>query len=306
MKRKKNKRVNKIPYLILIILLILGFKYLNINKVTKSENYLELEQIGYSKDEINNILKLDDNYIESITNLEYRENIYELMTQKYFILSKLERYISLINNNTNIKDVIELINTDRDYTFYTNIKATNLDKDHLMLVNKYHNLDKNYVPSNLSNVINGNGQVLDFVNQSLSKMYNDAKELGLNLFAQSNYRSYARQETLYNNYVKSKGQVAADRESARPGFSEHQTGLAIDFIIPGQTLEQFYLSNEFIWLKDNAYKYGFILRYPEDKENITGYIYEPWHYRYVGKEVAQYIYENDITFDEYYAYFIEE
>lgn len=305
MKKKKNKRINKIPYLILLILLILGFKYLNIDSVTKSETYLELEEIGYSSDEITNILKLDEDYIESITNLEYEENVYELMTEKYFILSNLERYINLIKT-TNIKDVIELVNTDRDYSFYTNIQSTNLDKDYLMLVNKYHNLDNDYVPNNLVNVINGNGQVLNIVNNELTEMYNDAKELGLNLFAQSNYRSYSRQETLYNNYVKSKGQVAADRESARPGHSEHQTGLAIDFIIPGQTLEQFYLSNEFIWLKDNSYKYGFILRYPEDKENITGYIYEPWHYRYVGKEVAQYIYENDLTFDEYYAYFIEE
>ena len=305
MKKKKNKKINKIPYLILLILLILGFKYLNIDSITKSKTYLELEEIGYSSDEITNILKLDERYIDAITNLEYNKYIYSLMIEKYFILSNLERYINLIDT-TNIKDVIELVNTDRDYTFYTNIQSTNLDKDYLILVNKYHNLDNDYVPSNLVNVINGNGQVLNMVNNSLTEMYNDAKELDLNLFAQSNYRSYARQETLYNNYVKSKGQVAADRESARPGHSEHQTGLAIDFIIPGQTLEQFYLSNEFIWLKDNSYKYGFILRYPEDKENITGYIYEPWHYRYVGKEVAQYIYENDLTFDEYYAYFIEE
>jgi zinc D-Ala-D-Ala carboxypeptidase len=305
MKKKKKKRINKIPYLIILIILIVGFKYLNINEISKSETYIKLENIGYNKEEITNILKLDEELVTVVTNRDYEEKIYELINEEYFILSRLDRYINLIDT-TNIKDVIELVNTDRDYSFYNNINMVDLSKDYLVLVNKYHNLDKDYVPSSLVNVLNGNGQVLEVVNSSLTEMTNAAKELNLNLFAQSNYRSYARQEYLYNNYVKTKGQEAADRESARPGHSEHQTGLAVDFIIPGQTLEQFYLSNEFLWLKDNSYKYGFILRYPEDKENITGYIYEPWHYRYVGKEVAQYIYENDITFDEYYAFFIEE
>lgn len=304
MKKKKKKRRNKLPYLILIILMAIGFKYLNINKNTKSDNYIKLETIGYNENEITNILKLDNKYIEEILKYDYNENIYKLMNDEYFILNKLDRYLTI--NSNNIREIVELINTNRDYTFYTNIKMSNLNKDNLVLVNKYNKLDNDYVPGNLVNVINGNGQVRNIVNDALTEMYNDAKEINLNLFAQSNYRSYARQEYLYNNYVKSKGQTLADRESARPGFSEHQTGLAIDFIIPGQTLEEFHLSDEFEWLKDNAYKYGFILRYPESKENITGYIYEPWHYRYVDKEVAKYIYENNITFDEYYAYFVEE
>ena len=99
--------------------------------------------------------------------------------------------------------------------------------------------------------------------------------------------------------------VEADLKAARPGYSEHQTGLALDITTRLAEDEEFVNTEEFSWLKENAHKYGFILRYPEGKENITGYSYEPWHYRYVGIDVATKIYNENITFDEYYAYYIE-
>ena len=105
--------------------------------------------------------------------------------------------------------------------------------------------------------------------------------------------------------VRIDGVEAADTYSARPGFSEHQLGYSID-LTNGESVpfEEFHNTKEYEWLKDNAYKYGFILRYPKDKEYITGYIFEPWHIRYVGYDIAKYIYENNITYEEYYAYFI--
>ena len=93
--------------------------------------------------------------------------------------------------------------------------------------------------------------------------------------------------------------------SARPGYSEHQTGLVIDIDNYNDDYENFDKTKEFEWMNNNSYKYGFILRYPKGKTDITGYDYESWHYRYVGKEIAKYIYENNITFDEYYAKFID-
>ena len=93
--------------------------------------------------------------------------------------------------------------------------------------------------------------------------------------------------------------------AALPGYSEHQTGLAFDVMTSTSTTETFENTKEYEWLKNNAYKYGFILRYPKDKEDITGYAYESWHYRYVGKEIAKKIKEENITYDEYYAYYIE-
>ncbi|HDR5155677.1 TPA: M15 family metallopeptidase, partial [Bacillus anthracis] len=120
---------------------------------------------------------------------------------------------------------------------------------------------------------------------------------GIYLNAFSTYRSYWSQNRLYWNYVSNYGQDPTDTFSAKPGFSEHQTGLCIDitneenFLIQG--------TREGDWLAENSYRFGFIIRYPLGKEDITGIEYEPWHIRYVGEEAAKYIYENGITLEEY-------
>lgn len=126
---------------------------------------------------------------------------------------------------------------------------------------------------------------------------------GIHLQAFSTYRSYDYQVTLYNRYVNRDGVEAADRYSARPGYSEHQTGLAFD--IGEVNHEKHWASSTFgsteaaKWLRSHAHKYGFILRYPEGKEDITGYMHESWHYRYVGKQVAGEIFKKNITLEEY-------
>ena len=130
--------------------------------------------------------------------------------------------------------------------------------------------------------------------------------LGLNIWATSAFRSYDKQLSNYNHYLEQDSVAEVDSYCARAGFSEHQTGLVVDVIVPGGGLDDFQYTDEYQWLREHAHEYGFILRYPEDKENITGYIFESWHYRYVGEEAAKYIYEQGITFDEYHAYFIEK
>jgi LAS superfamily LD-carboxypeptidase LdcB len=138
-------------------------------------------------------------------------------------------------------------------------------------------------------------------------MRNVAKnEKGYNIVISSSYREYADQKELYDRRKKDKGEKEADKFAARPGHSEHQLGLAIDLDLYGKTYEKFEDTEEYAWLLENCYKYGFILRYPKDKEDITGYSFESWHYRYVGKEVAKYIHENNITFDEYYEYYLNK
>lgn len=98
-----------------------------------------------------------------------------------------------------------------------------------------------------------------------------------------------------------------DRPLLRPrGYSEHQTGLALDVIAPGGTLNGFKNTQQFVWMRDNAHRFGFILRYGDGMEYITGYKFEPWHYRYVGVDAATFIYENDLTFEEYYAYYVKK
>lgn len=138
---------------------------------------------------------------------------------------------------------------------------------------------------------------------ALDEMIAAAKVSGFELVPFSGFRSYEYQNTLYTNYVNRDGKEAADRYSARPGYSEHQTGLSFDIGEKGR--EDLWLTNEFgeteagQWLVNNAHTYGFILRYPEGKESITGYMYESWHFRYLGKELAQKVYESGLTLEEY-------
>ncbi len=139
--------------------------------------------------------------------------------------------------------------------------------------------------------------------EALIEMFEASKEDGIELAGVSGYRSYAIQKTLYENYVKRDGEEAANRYSAKPGHSEHSTGLAMDVAgISGKCAANncFANTDEAKWLAEHAHKFGFIIRYPEGKEEITGYQYEPWHLRYVGKELAQILTENAWTMEEFF------
>lgn len=132
-------------------------------------------------------------------------------------------------------------------------------------------------------------QVRQLISPALEQMFADAKSAGVPMMLSSGYRSYSFQTSLYNGYVKSHGQAEADTFSARPGFSEHQTGLAVDVEpLDGScdVSQCFADTPSGKWVAAHAYEYGFIMRYPSDKVAITGYMYEPWHFRYVGKELA--------------------
>jgi D-alanyl-D-alanine carboxypeptidase len=137
---------------------------------------------------------------------------------------------------------------------------------------------------------------------ALESMFAASKESGHELRAVSGYRSYQRQSELFNAKVKAKGEVEAEKWVARPGTSEHQTGLSMDIssLNYGNKLEQgFDQTNEFQWLSQNAFKFGFILRYPANKEDITKHSYEPWHYRYVGIDVATEMVKRGLCFEEF-------
>lgn len=131
---------------------------------------------------------------------------------------------------------------------------------------------------------------------ALNRMQSDASVLGLNLKLVSGFRSYNTQYNLYNNYVRINGQEKADTFSARPGHSEHQTGLAFDV---GSTKGAFANTNEAKWLHQNCHLYRFIIRYPKGKTHITGYIYEPWHIRYLGVDTATKVKNSGLTLEEY-------
>ena len=132
--------------------------------------------------------------------------------------------------------------------------------------------------------------------EPLMKMIDAARADGLNLLVISGYRTERTQRGLFNNSVKRHGMDHALIYSAKPGYSEHQLGLAVDL---NSTEESFDQTKEYKWLKANSYKYGFIERYPKGKEFITGYGYEPWHYRYLGVDLATKVYTENVTYEEY-------
>ena len=188
--------------------------------------------------------------------------------------------------------------------FYENIKVVKNPNDTLVLVNKNNKLKNDFIPNDLIkldlNYSNDEKYLKKEAALAFYKLSSDAKKLGYRIIVVSAYRSYTYQEKLFDYYVKEKGIDYALNCSAKAGHSEHQTGLAIDVEGSNFDYDLFNESKEFEWMKNNAYKYGFILRYPKGKEDITGFKYEPWHYRYVGKDVAKYIYEKNITFEEYF------
>ena len=134
------------------------------------------------------------------------------------------------------------------------------------------------------------------------KLKNNLLERGYYINIRNGFRTFNDSSNIYNSYVKEKGLNYAKKYVAKPGTSEHNTGFAFDFIITNNknSLKTNYESDEYFYLENIAYLYGFIIRYPKDKEEITGYNYEPWHLRYVGQELAKYLKKNNLTLEEYY------
>ena len=187
--------------------------------------------------------------------------------------------------------------------------------DYTILINKDNRLDKNYIPQNLIITDENENNFHEYLDETQKPMIDklvyeyflmmqtEAQKYGFNILIDSGYRSYKYQEELWYDSVDKIGLEETKRVVALPGASEHQTGFSFDiaYIINGKYTDSV---NEFQeetkWLFNNCHKYGFILRYPKGKEEITGYKFEPWHYRFVGIELANELYENDITLEEYY------
>lgn len=200
--------------------------------------------------------------------------------------------------------------------FFSNINHTHATSgtivtnptDTSLLVNKTYQLPQDYVPENLvtPNVdFSGDSEQLRSVAaHALENMFTQANQDQIELRAASGYRSYDYQLDLYQGYVDEHGEDYANQISAKAGHSEHQTGLAIDVTSPAA---DYRLTKEFgdteagEWVREHASEFGFIIRYPKGKEDITGYTYEPWHLRYVGKDIAQYIMNNSLTLEEYHG-----
>lgn len=292
--RKKKIKIKKKNFIIFIIFIVLiGFSF---TKLTT----LILNTFDSPKKEIENkTLTKKEKKLQKLNNINKKIS--------YFKMENLDRYISYKNKNKDLSDeqIIKDVNMDLDKKQYEDMHETiNLNKINI-LVNKHNYLKEDYIPENLKSLSStyalSNMKMVEEAANAFESLSKDASKENYKVIAMSTYRSYEYQVDLYNKYVKSDGKEAADTYSGRPGNSEHQTGLAVDVYNQTETYTNFEKTKEYNWMQENAYKYGFILRFPKDKENETGYEFESWHYRYVGKDIAKYIHKHNITLEEYIA-----
>ena len=333
MAKKKVLKLRTWPkvLLVLIVLGICGGLYANQRYqeyVYLHSNEYALKEKGYTEDNIKDFNKyLSDSEIKEIIKKDYNEFIPEFIKCKYFLFKNLDKYLTQVvtkdqdffkyykNEGYDYDNIVTMTNVKAIYPYYTETTPTDMEKGYGILVNKYNNLSEDYVPDDLVSVDwkyrlgsqSDKKQIRKDVYDAYLEMWNAAQEDGIYLLVLSGFRTYQNQVDTYNGYKNEKGEAYADSIAARPGFSEHQTGLSLDIYSKECTTQsQFKDSKSFEWLKNNSYKYGFIIRYPEGKDKITGYGAESWHYRYLGKDLATKVYESGLTYDEYYAFYLDK
>ena len=272
-----------------------------------SNYHTKLKELGYDLETQRSLMKqlsLDDFGVLADNQLEWNQvepylsingRLIEDLPQ--YIQSGLEPVEAVMNISYSIIDSRN--SSDRKYVLEDPSNTA-------LLIKKGFSISKDYVPENLVEVniptATTNNKMRSDAAKALETMYEDAKKEGLTLAVNSAYRSYEEQQKIYDEYFRIYDEVTAASLVAVPGTSEHQLGLSVDLtsqsVIDGQ-YGVFGSTPEYQWVIKNAYKYGFILRYPSDKIDITGIANEPWHYRYVGVKLATKLYEEGLTLGEY-------
>ena len=241
------------------------------------------------------------------------ERINEFLKLSYYQDKLTDRYIAYDDQKKSVEDVVTYVNIGLDQPYFTNMDTIQDTKNPLMLINKYHKLPDGYEPVDLTPTPNACVIGEDYscksepqylvkeVAEAFEKLVEAGKQEGINIKAIASYRSFAYQKNLYDYYANTEGKDYADQYYARPGQSEHNSGLAVDVTLDNENFNEIEKSPHYQWLLDHINAYGFILRYEEDKVPVTGYNYESWHLRYVGKDAAEEITKQGLTLDEYIA-----
>lgn len=291
--KKKKKKIKVNEYLIIVYILIGSLLILNLFKEEKNK-------FEPNNDNTITTTKVNHQAKETTTTTSTRSTTTTNTTKKQETTTRAKKTTTttkIIHENNNLVG-----ETKKGYKIDYKDGAYYIGNT--LIVNKTYLLSSTFTPTNSIKTIPSSGFDRNPLNKEAYDawilMKNDAAALGLNLWAQSGYRSYDYQKDLYNSYVNRKGKEAADKSSARPGASEHQTGLAFDL---NSITTSFKDTAEGKWVNQNCFNYGYIIRYPENKTNETGYIFEPWHIRYVGKELAKELYNNGnwITMEDYFG-----
>ena len=292
MAKKKKRRVDPLRIalviiaLLLVVVLVISLVVLGVRKLS-----------GSSKAET-----------EKTEEVVEKEELSEEMQ------ARVDAYMA---NNPDLSEeqAIKNVKMDMDLEPYSQTTYVEDDSDMALLVNKFYALPEGYEPSDLVNVdsyacVQGEDyscqdvdviQLRKEVYEAYVKWCDAASQEGINIRAIAGYRTYAYQQSLWNYNAEAYGQEYADEYYARPGQSEHNTGLAVDITFNGYNFNEIELYDGYDWILSHAHEYGFILRYPEEKVDITRYGYESWHFRYVGVDVATECYENNWCLEEYWA-----
>lgn len=264
----------------------------------------------YTISDINLILSRGNE--EDVYNFSKRDKVNYLEEYLEYDFSKLKYYDEYIKYadevGENAYTVVVHVNSMINKEGYKDYVVVN-EHNKLMLVNKHFKLDNNYFPSDLVLIDKKytNGKSLKMNKEAYNnyiKMYEDGKNASVNFYITSAYRSAREQEQVFNYYKNLYGQSYVDKNIFLPRFSENETGYAIDLSSANGNI--FGNSNEYKWVRDNAYKYGFILRYPNKFYKYNGVNGNAWHYRYVGVKAATYIHNNNISFEQYYVIFVDK
>ena len=271
-------------------------------------NECKIYKLGYTIDEARTLVATLSEAQEDtlIAHQEHDTIAIPVLGMRYFIDDNFSRYLAFHKKDSTsapLDVIVALVNVGYDRDRESSAVPCDTSKGQLMLVNGRHYLDENYKPENLAtfsmDYCYENQRAQSVVVDAFMVMQQACKEqTDAQLMVNSAYRSYQDQIGTYKRNPKG--------YAARAGSSEHQTGYAIDVTSRQHPMRwPFDTSVEGVWMREHCHDYGFILRYPKKQSQIFGFAYEPWHLRYVGKDVAKRIHDEDITFDEYYAYYIE-
>ena len=299
-------------FLVILVSIIIGVVYLVKTNIYKNSYEYKLLEKGYSEEEVNTLVTKYEDRIDKLLTMEYNEHIIPFMEEKYFIYSKMDEYLQYKEKNKkkDYNKIVQLVNVEMHIDWLDNQKETDTSKNELMLVNRIYGLSEDYVPSDLVDVPTQfayedkklSQSVLDIV----IELINAGKEAGYTFVISDGYRSYDDQKEIYDSYADYYGISETDTFVARPGHSEYQTGMTFDLKPYNKIIDDVSTNEEYLWLKDNDHKFGFIFRFNEEHESLTGFPSANWRLRYVGEDAATVIYNEGICFEEYYAYFVGE
>lgn len=233
---------------------------------------------------------------------EYKD-IYYADKDKY---DRYDAYAKL-HPDMKLEDVVWRVDANLDQKFYDEAYTTKADANTKspLLINKFNRVSEDYKPEELVS-IEGDYVATPETTKAYHELINALEDLGMKIYVVSSYRSVEYQKNLHDYYLKSDTPEEVDTYSSRAGYSEHHTGRALDISQVRGNLDAFEGSDEAVWVYENAYKYGFIVRYMDNEIDVTGYIFEPWHITYVGKEIAQTMHDEKITtLEEYVVKYVD-